>query len=91
MGECSFREAVRARPPPMEYDAELTIEKPFAFWIIDDSSTSVERPSYEDMISVEKTRSQSFKHPFILAVTLPSEISALLDFLLDQATKTGSS
>lgn len=75
----------------MEYDAELTIEKPFALWIIDDSSTVTERSVYENMIALEKTRSQSFKHHFILAVTLPSEINALLDFLLDQATKTSSS
>jgi hypothetical protein len=68
------------------YDAELTIEKPFIFWLIGDSKSAVERRVLERMVVREKRRSKSFKNTFTMALTTSTQVIALMNFLLEQVT-----
>jgi hypothetical protein len=71
-----------------EFDAELTLEKPFTLWIIEDESVESRiGMSYKSALARAKTRSASLKYPFTAAVTPPSKINVLLDFLIENATK----
>jgi len=81
-------EQARMRVPlPHSFDAELTIEKPFVFWVICISGGLGISPEWSLAIDRSKTRSKSFKHPFLFAFTSPSQVNALFGFLLNQATK----
>jgi hypothetical protein len=83
LGEITERE--NNMPLPNVVDAELTIEKPFIFWIIA-ISERVDLPMVR-YIEQGRNRAQSFKHPFRLAFTSSEAINVLFSFLLTKVTE----